>query len=111
MVGRGKAALDFMAGTVAEMKRRFDNPIIVVGGDFNQWDIGKALEDFPDLLEALVGPTRGDRSIDRIFQNVRATAAGTLPALETDHQEPGSIRRSDHAIAYSRTDVEKHEKI
>ena len=59
-VGRGKAALDFIAGVVAEAKRRFDDPLLIVGGDYNQWDIAGSLQDFPDLSEAPVGPTRGN---------------------------------------------------
>lgn len=39
VVGRGKAPLEFVAGAVPEVKRGFDKPLVVVGGNFNQWDI------------------------------------------------------------------------
>ena len=71
-------------------------------GDFNQWDIKEALQDFADVKEVNVGPTRGSRSIDRIFLNMtRAVVeSGTLDPLETD--EEGT---SDHRVAYCRLDL------
>ena len=35
-VGRGRAALDFIAGAISEAKRRLGDPIIMMAGDFNQ---------------------------------------------------------------------------
>ena len=35
-VPRGRDAVLFVAGAVSEAKRKLDNPIIVVAGDFNQ---------------------------------------------------------------------------
>ena len=54
-VGRGRGALDFITGVLSEAKRRYDDPILVLAGDFNQWDVGSAVLDFPDLVEANVG--------------------------------------------------------
>ena len=107
-VGRGKAGLDFLAGAVSEVKRRLDDPMVIVAGDFNQWDVARALKDFPDLREAPVGNTRGDRSIDRIFLNVGHDSAGTVPPLETDvDPETGNTRKSDHLIAHVTATVER----
>ena len=75
-VGRGKGALEHIAGAVTEAKRKFDDPLIVVAGDYNQWKIGDCLEDFPDLSEFQVGNTRGDHSIDRIFSNLGIAERG-----------------------------------
>ena len=43
--------------------------------------IEEALHDFLDLKEAVVGPTRKDRYIDRIFTNFGRliTESGTVP--------------------------------
>lgn len=60
-VHRAKGALEHIENVVRETKRTHKDPFIVVGGDFNQWDIGDALADFPDLKEADVGPTRKDK--------------------------------------------------
>ena len=48
---RGRKAQEFIAGAVTEAKRRYDDPIILVAGDFNQWRIEDHLTDFPDLEE------------------------------------------------------------
>ena len=111
-MGRGRGALEFIAGTVSEAKRRFDDPLIVVAGDYNQWDVAGALSDFQDLKEAPVGNTRGDRSIDRIFTNVDHEEAGTLPPLETDPGEDegeGTPKKSDHDIAFCKMKLPRTE--
>ena len=68
-VRRGKEALDHIEDVVLEIKRQYRDPFIMVAGDFNQWRIQDALQDFPDIREAQVGPTRKDHCIDRIFSN------------------------------------------
>ena len=85
------------------MKRKFDDPYIIISGDFNQWSIDSTLEDFPDLGEVNVGPTRGSRSIDRTFLNLQRCfhVAGTLPPLEADNDAVGAP--SDHRISYITT--------
>ena len=87
-VPRGKAALAYIEDVVLELKCRYKDPFVLVAGDFNQWQIDGALQEFPDLVEADVGPTRGDRCLDRMFTNFsRAVkASGTVPPLEV---EPG----------------------
>ena len=67
-VQKGREALSHIEDVVLELKRRYKDPFIVVGGDFNQWVIHEALQDFPDLKED-VGPTRNGRCIDRLFTN------------------------------------------
>ena len=51
------------------MKRRYQDPYIVVTGDFNQWKIEEALGDFRDISVFVVGNTRNGRALDRIFLN------------------------------------------
>ena len=51
------------------VKRRYREPTIFISGDFNQWDISGYLEDFQEIMEADVGPTRSNASIDRIFSS------------------------------------------
>ena len=92
--------MDHVAGVIIEAKRRIKDPYIVVSGDFNQWEIGDYLEDFRDIGEVNVGPTRGTRSIDRSFTNFETVRrCGTLPPLQTDGED-GHIRESDHLITY-----------
>ena len=101
----GAAALDRVTQAVIEIKRRFRSPYIIVAGDFNQWEVDKALIDFIDLVEADVGPTRGSRSIDRIFSNFGGSigSAYTVPPIQAD--DPGQGRPSDHRVAVVTADL------
>ena len=100
---RGEETLNHINDIIVHVKSRFTDPFIDIAGDFNQWEIGNALGDFPDLREAPVGPTRGDLSIDRIFTNVSRSISdsGTLEPLETEDED----RRSDHLVAFCRADL------
>ena len=95
-VPRSNLCLEYLENMIIEMKRRFTGPYIVLAGDFNQWPIDQALVEFPDVSEVQVGPTRGDRTIDRVFLNMgRAVdSAGTVPPLDSGHTE------SDHKIVH-----------
>ena len=71
-------------------------------GDFNQWKIDQALDDFGDMKEVDIGNTRKDKKLDRIFLNMsRAVVeSGMLEPLETEEEET-----SNHCIAYCRLDL------
>ena len=38
-VGRGRACLQHIADIVLMIKNRHDDPLLLVAGDFNQWDV------------------------------------------------------------------------
>ena len=105
---RGSGALEYVENILIELKRRYNDPYLFVAGDFNQWRVEDYLDNFPDVKEVAVGPTRGSRSIDRIFSNVGRSLveSGTALPLETEGEES---RRSDHLIAYGRFYIEKKE--
>ena len=67
---RGQGALDHVEDVVIEMKRKYQDPFIVVTGDFNQWKINGSLSGFNDIKETKIGNTRGNRAIDRFFTNM-----------------------------------------
>ena len=96
---RGRAALDYIRDAVTHIKRTYNSPYVIVSGDFNQWKLESALEDFPDMLEAPVGPTRGSRAIDRNFTNFGhlVKKAHTIAPLQAD--DPSQGRPSDHRVA------------
>ena len=104
-VARGRGALVYVEDVVLEVKRRYRDPFLIVAGDFNQWEIGGAMSEFPDLREADVGPTRKDRVLDRIFTNFgrSQTEAGTVPPLEVEPGHPGAA--SDHRVAFVRAEL------
>ena len=103
---KGKGCVDFVEDLILELKRKFRDPFIIMAGDFNQWEIGASVTEYPDIKEAAVGPTRRDRCLDRIFSNMSRgiTEAGTVPPLQTVDQT-----ESDHRIAYIRTTLPRIE--
>ena len=96
---RAEACVEYVSDVVAEAKRRIDSPIIIVGGDWNQWSPQPIINDHPDLSEVIHGPTRGDRKIDRFLVNFPHSIqeSDVLPPLDD-----GLGRVSDHGIAYFR---------
>ena len=95
---KARQLIDYLSDVIGEAKRKFRDCSIIVGGDFNQWQVQDITQEHPDLAEVLHGPTRGDRAIDRTFVNFgRAIAeSGTLQPLETEDS-----RESDHRIAWA----------
>ena len=104
---RGERAVAYVGDVITETKRRYRDPFIIIGGDFNQWKVEEAVVDFQDLREIGVGPTRGTREIDRFFCNFSRAirASGTVGPLETEDDE----KRSDHKVAYFTCDLPRRE--
>ena len=108
-VARANECLDYIEELVIELKRRLKDPIIVVTGDFNQWPIDAALEEFRDIKERAAGPTRGTRTIDRTFTNLETVKeAGVLNPLQTD--DDGHVRQSDHRVFYLTASIRRKER-
>ena len=106
---RGKEALDYIEGVVLNLKRKYNDPCLIVAGDFNQWKVEVGLANFPDISEVPIGCTRGRRAIDRISLNVGrpVNEYGTLSPLEMEGIV--DVRRSDHLVAYCRLKLKKRE--
>ena len=104
-VPRGRSCLEHLENLLIEVKRRFNDPYIVLAGDYNQWPAEDAVAEFPDVSEVIVGPTRGDRSIDRIFCNMlrSVTSSGMVPPLDSGHST------SDHKIAYVKIKIQRQQ--
>ena len=106
---RAHDCIDYINGSVVEIKRRYKDPIIVLSGDFNQWPVQNAVEDFTDFVEVTAGPTRGTRTIDRTMTNLTCvTKTGLLNPLQTDGQGP--LKESDHLIFYMTASIRKKER-
>ena len=55
---------------IHQFKSRYNDPIILVSGDWNCADPGIALNDFESIVEVESPPTRGDECLDVIFSNI-----------------------------------------
>ena len=102
---RAASCIQFTEDLILDMKRRFRDPLIILSGDFNQWQIQEAVEEFADFSEVPVGPTRNGRSIDRMFSNMSRSVqtSGTVPPLEAESSE------SDHRVSYASFDLPRRE--
>ena len=100
---RGQSCLDYLSDLILDIKRRYREPYIVIGGDFNQWGIAESLGDYPDIAEISVGATRGEQCLDRIFCSFhdKVEAFGTLEPLENDD----GTKKSDHRVSYMEADL------
>ena len=111
-VPRGKACLQHIADLVLTIKNRHAEPLILIAGDFNQWDIGAALAEFGDIEELVTPPTRADRKIDKIFTNWSdcVEEGGCIPPLRTEEIQ-GSFSESDHNIQYCIARIPRKEPV
>ena len=95
-VARGHGAVAYIEVIIREVKRNYRDPFVLLGGDFNQWEVQEAVEEFADMKESAVGPTRNGRCIDRIFTNFGRAE------LENGGVEVGSQGcDSDHRIVFT----------
>ena len=100
-VPRGKQCLQHISDITLQILNSNANPLLVIAGDFNQWDVGSALAEFSDICEVSTPPTRGLRHIDKIFTNwgEEIEESGCVPPLETEIID-GVKTSSDHNIQY-----------
>ena len=96
---RAESCVEYISDVVAEAKRRIDSPLIIVGGDWNQWKLQPILDDHPELGEVDHGPTRLDRKIDRFLVNFPRAIEESDVASPLDD---GLGRVSDHRVAFFR---------
>ena len=111
-VPRGRQCLLHVCNTVLYIKNKHTDPLILVAGDFNQWDIASALAEFSDMTEVTTPATRADRHIDKIFTNWSddISESGCHPPLVTDLVD-GVRTASDHNIQYMISRLPRREPV
>ena len=109
---KARACMSHINDLILDIKTKANEPYILLGGDFNQWQIDEALADYEEISEVMTPPTRGTRRIDRIFMNWHgeATESGCVPPLETEELD-GAVSLSDHMIQYVFTRVNIREAV
>ena len=111
-VGRGRACLHHIADIVLMIKNRHEDSLVLVAGDFNQWDISSAMAEFSDMTEVSTPPTRDGRKIDKMFTNWHGDVeeGGCIPPLQTEVID-GQSTTSDHSIQYLMSRLPRREPI
>ena len=107
-VRRAKECFQHIKDLVLQIKDKFTDPYIALAGNFNQWKIEQALEDYQDIAENEGGHTRKNRTIDKGFTNWHDLLVETLvlPHLETEEDER-RVKKSDHNIVLTRARIPK----
>ena len=92
-----RAFLSYLCDTIMELKKKFDNPYIFIGGDFNRRDLGGAIKDYRDLRIIRTPPTRGAATLDLIATNTHGSVieAGVTAPISSDEGA-----ESDHKTVY-----------
>ena len=62
-----EACLNEVNDTVLTLRRRYDNPYVIVAGDFNKRDMRKATANFPNIKPAHIPPTQGRSVLDIVM--------------------------------------------
>ena len=86
-----------MVAEITAAKLAFNDPVILVGRDFNRRDFEGSFGDAEELLRIETPPTRGQQTLDIFYTNVGQNVVETavLPPLET---VGGGL--SDHKCVY-----------
>ena len=98
--GMSKRSSDKYISTIRDIlnkiKTECRRPLIMLGGDFNQYDIGPALEDFFDIGCCDSPPTCDGERLDLLFTNEpRAFSCSITSPLDCDNSQG---HPSDHEI-------------
>ena len=86
-------ALDTISDIVAKIKQDNKSPLVVIGGDFNNFDICDSVSDYNDIEKILSPPTRGNATLDVVATNFEVDDIRTAPPL---CNQAGTL--SDHAV-------------
>ena len=65
-----KRILEAVVGTIDRVKIKYDDPILLVGGDFNNKNMSPVMNALPELKPLNAGATRGDTMLDEIYCNI-----------------------------------------
>ena len=93
--------LDAIRDTVTKIKITERDPIIIMAGDINKYDLTPALDDFLDIKCASSPPSRGSERLDLLFTNVDNFIAGS--SLHSPLEALGGAP-SDHRVLLFKMD-------
>ena len=80
---------------ITKIKTKDRNPLIIVAGDLNKYNIGPVFQDFLDFSEVPSPPTRNGERLDKIFMNDFVTNVECFSSLPIENEAGVS---SDHCV-------------
>ena len=88
-----------MNDCVLALKNKYNEPYIVLGGDFNRRNLQEATREYPDIKPVTTGPTRGLSTLDIIASNFNESIidCGTLDSIFNEEDVA-----SDHKTVFCR---------
>ena len=102
--------------TILALRKRYNNPYVIVAGDFNRRDARRATADFPDIKPVAIPPTRGRNVLDIILTSFNydiLDSGVTQPisctdGIESDHKTVIMVARMPRVPAY---EVQEYEYV
>ena len=87
--------MDTIARNIGHVKVSMNDPFIILAGDFNRFDMGPAIRDFPDVVLSDCPSTRGEAKLDLVATNFETEIDSliTMPPLVSYVG-----KKSDHSI-------------
>ena len=95
-----------LATSIAEVMSSIRNPVIVVGGYFNNRDPSVAFEAVEGMVLVESGPTRGCAKLDLIFTNAAGALLGGTAETHAPLESEGGLQ-SDHMSVWAGLRFEK----
>ena len=91
---QNRSLLSYTNDVVLALKNKYENPYIVMGGDFNKRDFKAAVQEHPEIKPIKTGPTRNNAVLDILGTNFNELLldSGTVDPIwsqegvESDHR-------------------------
>ena len=96
--GEDKEFLDQLCDTILVLKNKYNDPYIMLGGDFNKRNLKAATRDYPEITPVITPPTRGTAILDIIATNMTSSVI-EAGVTEPVHTQEGT--KSDHKTVYA----------
>ena len=81
-----------LTDAISEATAKANNPWLIVGGDFNRYDMNIVTQMVPELAVVATKPTRGSATLDYVFTNFNTYIERT----ETCYPIESDTNKSDH---------------
>ena len=94
---KSERAFELINESVTQAKTTFENPIVILGGDFNQFGVNNCISDHPEILAVNSPPTRKDAKLDLFATNVNQHIKNcfvTVPCLLYTSPSPRDLSTS-----------------